>query len=207
MKAIKILAVLALVMFVVEVLGDAATGFMREREDFQEQVEKREHEHRKETCTLQLKAVRGEQAVDSIHNKSGQMFLPYTVESITIENVTPPTWSWILMVLSVPFTLFFLFGIYCVGRLIVSVLRGSIFTKRNVSRMRYFVYSLLVFGILMELHQWILYQSVAPQITLEGYEVASYSLTGAWFGYIMLALFTEIFAVGVKLKEEQDLTI
>ena len=29
MKAIKILAVLALVMFVVEVLGDAATGFMR----------------------------------------------------------------------------------------------------------------------------------------------------------------------------------
>lgn len=40
MKAIKILAVLALVMFVVEVLGDAATGFMREREDYQEQVEK-----------------------------------------------------------------------------------------------------------------------------------------------------------------------
>jgi len=32
-------------------------------------------------------------------------------------------------------------------------------------------------------------------------------LTGAWFGYIMLALFTEIFAAGVKLKEEQDLTI
>ena len=46
--------------------------------------------------------------------------------------------------------------------------------------MRYFVYSLLVFGILMELHQWILYQSVAPKITLEGYEVASYSSTGAW---------------------------
>lgn len=156
---------------------------------------------------MQLKAVRGEQAVNFIHNKSGQLFLPYTVESITIENITPPIWSWILMVLSVPLVLFFLFGIYCVGRLIVSVLRGSIFTKRNVSRMRYFVYSLLVFGILMELHQWILYQSVAPQITLEGYEVASYSLTGAWFGYIMLALFTEIFAVGVKLKEEQDLTI
>lgn len=118
MKAIKILAVLALVMFVVEVLGDAATGFMREREDYQEQVEKREHEHRKETCTLQLKAVRGEQAVDSIHNKSGQMFLPYTVESITIENVTPPTWSWILMVLSVPFTLFFyLVSIVWVGSL------------------------------------------------------------------------------------------
>lgn len=84
MKAIKILAVLALVMFLVEVLGNAAAGFMRGREDYQEQVEKREHEHRKETCTLQLKAVRGEQAVNFIHNKSGQLFLPYTVESITI---------------------------------------------------------------------------------------------------------------------------
>ena len=112
MKAIKILAVLALVMFLVEVLGNAAAGFMRGREDYQEQVEKREHEHRKETCTLQLKAVRGEQAVNFIHNKSGQLFLPYTVESITIENITPPIWSWILMVLSVPLVLFFLFGIH-----------------------------------------------------------------------------------------------
>ena len=33
MKAIKILAVLALVMFLVEVLGNAAAGFMRGRED------------------------------------------------------------------------------------------------------------------------------------------------------------------------------
>lgn len=207
MRAIKVLAVLALVMFVVDVLGGVATDFMGRMEESQEQLEKREHEHRKETCTLQLKAVRGEQLVDSVYDKSGQIFLPYTVESITVEDVTPPTWNWILMVLSVPLVLFFLFGIYCVGRLIVSVLRGSIFTKCNVSRMRYFVYSLLTLGVLMELNQWILYQSVAPQITLEGYEVASYSLTGAWFGFIMLALFTEIFAAGVKLKEEQDLTI
>jgi hypothetical protein len=34
-----------------------------------------------------------------------------------------------------------------------------------------------------------------------------YSFKYAWFNYMLLALFTEIFAIGVKIKEEQDLTV
>lgn len=62
-------------------------------------------------------------------------------------------------------------------------------------------------AFVLELYQWMLYDYMASQVMLEGYRVASYTLEYPLFCYIMLALFTEIFAVGVKLKEEQDLTI
>ena len=45
------------------------------------------------------------------------------------------------------------------------------------------------------------------QILLDGYEVKSYSIKYPWMMFSILALFIEIFAVGVKLKEEQELTI
>ena len=182
MKAIKILAVLALVMFVVEVLGDAATGFMREREDYQEQVEKREHEHRKETCTLQLKAVRGEQAVDSIHNKSGQMFLPYTVESITIENVT-------------------LLSLLICGVLMILMMRNvsrkQVFIQQNANLIAGIGFSLEVNGlVLMTLH----YLSPASSDGSQQYLI--FMLIGVFFLFINC-----LFKLGIQMQEEQDLTV
>ena len=206
MKAIKILAVLAMVMFVVDMLGDAATGFMRGFENTQEQVDENGPSHFRESCTLELKVVGGEATATPNDQKQPQIH-PYTVKAITVDNITPSVWYWITFVAAIPFALAALFGLYCVGRLIVSVLKGSIFTQRNVWRMRIFVYATLNGGFFLELQQWILYQLVASQITLEGYEVAGYSLVHPWFSNLMLALFTEIFAAGVKLKEEQDLTI
>ena len=52
-----------------------------------------------------------------------------------------------------------------------------------------------------------IYHDLASQVQLEGYEVLPYSFKYAWFNYMLLALFTEIFAIGVKIKEEQDLTV
>lgn len=207
MKAIKILAVLAMVMFVVDMLGDAATGFMRGTENAQEQVDEDGPSHFRESCTLELKAVGGEATTATLNDQKQPQTHPYIVKTITVDNITPSVWYWISFVAAIPFALAALFGLYCVGRLIVSVLKGAIFTQRNVWRMRIFVYATLIGGFFIELQQWILYQSVASQIALEGYEVAGYSLEHPWFSYLMLALFTEIFAAGVKLKEEQDLTI
>lgn len=52
-----------------------------------------------------------------------------------------------------------------------------------------------------------LYDYMASQVMLEGYQVANYAQHSSLYCYVMLALFTGIFALGVKLKEEQDLTI
>ena len=69
------------------------------------------------------------------------------------------------------------------------------------------LYGFYSVGLLFELQQWGIYHDLASQVRLEGYEVLPYSFKYAWFNYMLLALFTEIFAIGVKIKEEQDLTV
>lgn len=206
MKAIRILAVLALIFFVVDVLGDAVTGFIRGMEMSQEQMEKGET-HLSETCSLELKPAGGKPLLEIKSGNGGQGTMPCEIETVNVKNINPSVGYWIIMVVMAPLAFVSLFSLYCVARMIISVLNGSVFIKRNVWRMRIFVYSLLLIGLLMELQRWIIYNSVSPQVNIEGYEVAGYSFICPWFSYIMLALFTEIFAVGVKLKEEQDLTI
>ena len=73
--------------------------------------------------------------------------------------------------------------------------------------MHLFVYSIILLGICMETYEYLLHKDAVSQIQFSGYELTSYALTFSWFSYLILALFTEIFAVGVKMKEEQDLTI
>ena len=85
--------------------------------------------------------------------------------------------------------------------------KGEVFVHKNVRRMRIFVYALISVSLLFELQQWGIYHDLASQVRLEGYEVLPYSFKYAWFNYMLLALFTEIFAIGVKIKEEQDLTV
>ena len=87
------------------------------------------------------------------------------------------------------------------------MLRGSVFTRQNVRRMRLFVYSTLLLGMLFELMCYASYLNVTTHVVIPGYEVAYGGLEYTWLPYLLLALFTEIFAIGVKLKEEQDLTI
>ena len=103
--------------------------------------------------------------------------------------------------------LFALYGTYCLIRTIISVTRGDVFTRLNVRRMRFFVYSLMLLGAGYEVWRWLSYVEASQRLVLTGYEVVYEGLQFDWLPYVLLALFTELFAAGVKMKEEQDLTI
>lgn len=202
MKAIRILAVLALVMFLVAEFGDAAKGL----------VEGWNQDTENAAMTLQNPIefrvdAKNILALDTLRNQADGKSLPYVMTGVNLDRLQYPSWSVWSLFLVLPFVLLAFYGFYCVLRLIYSVLRGEVFTKLNVHRMRFFVYSLLAAGVVMELQQWAIYEYMASQVVLEGYKVVGYTLEYPWFSYLLLALFTEIFAVGVKLKEEQDLTI
>lgn len=113
-------------------------------------------------------------------------------------------WGWLLII---PFTLLFIYAFYCVVWVILSVSHGEVFTQENVRRMRFFSYPALVGIFILELYQRMLYDYMASQVMLEVYQVVNYAQHSSLYCYVMLALFTEIFALSVKLKEEQDLTI
>ena len=198
MKAIKILAVLALVLFVVAEVGDGIRGFR----DGWNEADLKMHA----PFTLKLEAENA-LVLDTLKNQVDGKLLPYVMDRAEVDGLKYPAWfgwGWLLIM---PFTLLCFYGFYCVVRVILSVSHGEVFTQENVRRMRFFAYSVMVGAFVLELHQWMLYDYMASQVMLEGYRVASYTLEYPLFCYIMLALFTEIFAVGVKLKEEQDLTI
>mgnify|MGYP003371484431 FL=1 len=198
MKAIKILAVLALVLFVVAEVGDGIRGFR----DGWNEADLKMHA----PFTLKLEAENA-LVLDTLKNQVDGKLLPYVMDRAEVDGLKYPAWfgwGWLLIM---PFTLLCFYGFYCVVRVIFSVSRGEVFTQENVRRMRFFAYSVMAAAFVLELYQWMLYDYMASQVMLEGYRVASYTLEYPLFCYIMLALFTEIFAVGVKLKEEQDLTI
>ena len=73
--------------------------------------------------------------------------------------------------------------------------------------MRVFIYTIILMGILLELKQYCQYCDVVSQIHLAGYEIESYWLKYPWFLFFDISSFHRDIRIGVKIKEEQDLTV
>ena len=201
MRKIKLLALLVIVAFVVQDLVDMFSGFTDGMQAAGDSTEYNAH--------FDL-AVRPTDTLvpDSLQGVTNGVKAPYWATRIEgygrIQQSVPQV---VLNIAAFPLALFVFYGIYCLIRLVISVLRGSVFTRQNVRRMRTFVYSTLLLGVLFELMTYASYLNVTAHVAIPGYEVAYGGLKYTWLPYLLLALFTEIFAIGVKLKEEQDLTI
>lgn len=201
MRKIKLLALLVIVAFVVQDLVGMFSGFTDGLHAAGDSTEYNAH--------FDL-AVRPADTLvpDSLQGVTNGVKAPYWATRIEgygrIQKSVPQV---VLNIVAFPLALFVLYGIYCLIRLVIAVLRGSVFTRKNVRRMRIFVYSTLLLGVLFELMSYASYLNVTAHVDIPGYEVAYGGLEYTWLPYLLLALFTEIFAIGVKLKEEQDLTI
>ena len=201
MRKIKLLALLVIVAFVVQDLVGMFSGFTDGLHAAGDSTEYDAH--------FDL-AVRPTDALvpDTLQGVTNGVKAPYWATRIEgygrIQKSVPQV---VLNIVAFPLALFVLYGIYCLIRLVIAVLRGSVFTRKNVRRMRIFVYCTLLLGVLFELMSYASYLNVTAHVAIPGYEVAYGGLEYTWLPYLLLALFTEIFAIGVKLKEEQDLTI
>lgn len=146
------------------------------------------------------------QSCDSIYNKVMERKVECTTTSVRV-GVKPSSVHYAWMVTTLVLSLFFFYGCWCIFRLIMQVLSGNVFTRKNIRWMRIFVYSTLLLYLMIEVNRYADYCLAASQVELEGFAVMPYSPKYIRPSYLLLALFTEIFAVGVKMKEEQDLTI
>lgn len=200
MKRIRILAVLVIIVFIGDMVTDGASGFI---EGWNEAGDSKEF--KLSTVDVSMKSDQS-LVTDSLFNSAIGQNVPYRIGTLETE-IDESFGSKLFVAFMFPFAFFGLYGFYSMMRVVISVSRGKVFTRENVNRMRIFVYALILAGIYMEVGHYIQYRDALSQIQLSGYEVASYRLYFSWFSYMILALFTEIFAVGVKMKEEQDLTI
>ena len=195
MKKIKLLALLVIVAFVAQDLVDGFRGFT---DGYQAAGDSTEHKVHFDLAVRPIDTF----VPDTLRSVATGTETPYWATRIEgYSDIEPSVAQKAGLVAAILLGLFVFYGIYCLIRLVIAVLRGSVFTRKNVRRMRIFVYSTLLFAVLFELMRYASYLNVA------GYEVVYSGLKYAWLPYLLLALFTEIFAIGVKLKEEQDLTI
>lgn len=201
MKRIKLLSLLTIIACIVFSTNDVINGFMDGYHETDDQTEY--------ASTVHLRVKPTEAAVpDSLYCTATESRVPYHISSLDASaDIHPSTGYEVVTVLSGLCALLGLYGIYCFVRLLISVMRGQVFTRKNIRRMRFFTYSLMLFALCIELQQWFMHHDMTSQFALDGYTAVDYELKGAWVSYFLLALFTEIFAVGVKLKEEQELTI
>ena len=144
---------------------------------------------------------------EKVPNEAFGKGVPYQTRSI-ITYVKPSHWYNVIMFLVFPIAIGFFYGFYCLINFLISVARRNIFTDKNVHRIRWFSYSYIAIQLYQIALYWIGEQAALSQIHLPGYELVGDTLIEAdWISMILIILFTEIFAMGTKIKEEQDLTI
>lgn len=200
MKKIRILAILVILAFIGDMVTNGVDGAV---DGWNEAGDSKEFR-----STVKVKVRQDEaRATDSLFNIVTQQHLPcrVSVVKVPVEHVSGKAFfAWVLL----PVACFALYGVYCMVRVVLTVSSGKVFTRRNAKRMRLFVYGWILLGLWMEIEHYAEYQHVVSQLQLgDGYAVAPYVFIFPWFSNLLLALFTEIFAAGVKMKEEQDLTI
>lgn len=148
---------------------------------------------------------------DSVYNEKTESFVPASFGTIAVSVETGPNvWSSSTGVLLV-FLRFIMIvtAIVLFIKLIISVNRSVIFTWKNIARLRW-VGILLILCFLGSLIPMILSNmAISDVLSVRGYALdlpSLISMTNLILGIIALIV-AEIFAIGLRMKEEQELTI
>lgn len=199
MKQIKLLTILIVLFFVGVASRDLYAGFS---DAWNEQPTVPSGDL---TVSLNVRTV-NEQMCDSVYNASLGRMVRTIPDSLRV-GVDMSDLDLIFGFAQFPVAICCIYAFFCMVNLIMRVLRGRVFVPENVRAMRLFIYSMIVFEVLKEVQLYMSYALAVSQIRPETFVVKPYFLQASWGLMLLLALFTEIFAAGVKIKEEQDLTV
>lgn len=148
---------------------------------------------------------------DSVYNARTGRYIPASYADLLVSIRTERTTaaSAATGLLSVLRVVASLWALVLFIKLIVSINKSDIFNWRNVRRLRRTGLLLLVMFAASLLQEWISLQAIRRALEIPGYDL---TLTDAVKGTTLLLglcalIVGEVFAIGLKMKEEQDLTI
>ena len=144
---------------------------------------------------------------DSIFNQVAERKVPYQVSEITTYT-QPSKWITLVMIISGLSCIAFIIAFFFFIQFLVEVSKRNVFCEANVWRIRFLVYSYTAIVISMELFAWIAGGAAIAQTQIPGYQIIDHAeASPSWIPVIMMIILAECFAIGVKMKEEQDLTV
>lgn len=209
-KSIRILSVLILLLSFV-VLGNSFRGFVDGWSSADQDLENPEGKIHRVDVTLHPTAVYS--SPDTLQLADNRK-IPYQVRDVVLEMKTDKTYDLVAVIIGLVVAPAFLFmaiwAVVSFFRFIRDVLRQRIFIPFNVRRLRVICWMLVLVGIMRNLSVVMDYFLLlkGSGVSFPGYQVADYEFEYSTFFFALLfGLFAEIFALGVKLKEEQDLTV
>lgn len=148
---------------------------------------------------------------DSVYNEKSGEYVPASYSSLIVSVGTNSTF-WELMKNTL-FTLLHtgvsIWAIVLFIRLMISINKSDIFNWRNVRRLRFLGVALIIGFSAQFLLAYSNMVSVSKVFSIPGYDLSLselVSITNLVLGLCSLIV-GEVFAIGLKMKEEQDLTI
>lgn len=210
-KSITILSVLLVILslcFLGDGISGAADGWNDASHDLKQKPEKDMHR-----VEVSLNPIKASAFPDTLLLSSGKQ-IPYGASAITLKVEEPAGYTTVSMTIMLIITplLIWLFVWGCVSffQFIHDIQKGKIFIPLNVRRLRVIAGFLFLAGLLINLTSGLDYYYLIKDngIEVPGYQIVDFHFQHqAFFIALFFALFAEIFALGVKMKEEQDLTV
>lgn len=149
--------------------------------------------------------------IDSLYNEKSATYVPATYSSLLVSVEThPSTWSKIADKLLVFLQLIlYIWAVVLFIRLIISINKSDIFNWRNVRRLRRIGIFLIIAFCCTLISAYLSMCNVEEVFSVRGYELSLSDVTDITVLVLGICslIVGEIFAIGLKMKEEQDLTI
>lgn len=149
--------------------------------------------------------------IDSVLNEKAGEYVPAMYSQMIVSVKTEPSrWQKFTMkFMSFVYLFTVLFAIFVFVRLIISINKSDIFDWKNVRRLRWLGGSLILCFICELIPAYMTSAIVSEVFSLKGYSFnlsELFTITNLVLG-ISALIVGEVFAIGLRMKEEQDLTI
>lgn len=154
---------------------------------------------------------KGDMPLDSVYNKVTRKYHPaeYTAikfypqeDSCFLIEITNLFMSLLIMVV-------FPLLIVCFWKVIASVKKAIIFERNNIRRLRIIGLCFALLAVFGGIPQLLMEIEATRTIAIEGYSIirGEWFMSSLWIYSLISFIIAETFAIGLHLKEEQDLTI
>lgn len=148
---------------------------------------------------------------DSVYNEKSQTYVPAVYSAMAVSMETPPSvWrtisNWLFPPLQV---VLYVWAIVLFIRLVISINKSDIFNWRNVRRLRSIGGILIIAFCCTGIAAYLNLRGIEEVFSIRGYELSLSDMLDTTILVVGLCslIVGEIFAIGLRMKEEQDLTI
>lgn len=148
---------------------------------------------------------------DSVYNEKSGTFVPAIYCTLCVSAKTEPNiWLKLISTLGTILDLFVsIVAVVLFMKFIVSINRSCIFEWQNVRRLRWLGASLIFLFLCSAVPVFISFYELSGVFEISGYSLITYGLVSTLTLVLglMSLIVAEVFAIGLRMKEEQDLTI